>query len=91
MINQYIIVNGECLAMVKPALQLTAVAAMPAYVNTTITDNKVNKVLFVLTHSAKLSGFRQTWVHMCGNSDIGLFISHQLFRAVSSQQLDLGI
>ena len=91
MIDQFIIVNGVWLTMVNPALQLTAVAAMPAYVNTTITDNKVNKFVFVLMTSAKSSESHQTWVHMCSNSNIGLFISHQVFRVVSSQQLDLNV
>ena len=76
MIDQFIIVNGECLTMVRPALQFMPVATLPAHVNTTITDNKVNISLFILVTSAKLSGLHQMWVHMCGNSDIGLFIFH---------------
>ena len=41
--------NGECLVMARLVLQFTAVAAIPGYVNTAITDDKVNKYLYLFS------------------------------------------
>ena len=75
----------------ETCVTLHAFAAILASVNTEIQDNKVIKFVFILATSTQMSIFpSDVGTYFCDN-DIRIFISHQLFRIDSSQQLDVDI
>ena len=90
MIDQLILVNSKFLTMMRPVI-LNAFAAILANVNTEIQDNKVIKFVFILVTSTQISIFPSDVGTYFRSNDIGMFISHQLSRIVSSQQLDFNI
>ena len=90
MIDQLILVNSKFLTMMRPVI-FNAFAAILANVNTEIQDNKVIKFVFILVTSIQISIFPSDVGTYFRSNDIGMFISHQLSRIVSSQQLDFNI